>query len=65
MSQKHDDEIILLINKVAATDLRYFTTSKFSRSLVHKKYFSLISPVVFKLGYVFCKERWDTSFEFE
>ena len=28
--------------KVAATDMRYFARSKFSRSLVHKKNFSLI-----------------------
>ena len=29
--------------------------SKFSRSLVHKKNFSLIWEVVFKLGYIFCQ----------
>ena len=29
---------------------------KFSSSLVHKKNFSLIWQVVFKLGYVFCQE---------
>ena len=28
--------------KVAATDMRYFARSNFSRSLVHKKNFSLI-----------------------
>ena len=28
--------------KAAATDMRYFARSKFSRSLVHKKNFSLI-----------------------
>ena len=43
--------------KVAVTDMKYFATSKFSRSLVHKKNFSLIWQVVFKLGYVFCQER--------
>ena len=43
--------------KGAATDMRYFARSKFSRSLVHKKNFSLIWQVVFKLGYVFCHER--------
>ena len=31
--------------KGAATDMRYFARSKFSRSLVHKKHFSLIWPV--------------------
>ena len=36
-----------------------------SSSLVHKKNFSLIWQVIFKLGYVFCQERKDTSFEFE
>ena len=43
--------------KGAATDIRQFARSKFSRSLVHKKNFSLIWQVVFKLGYVFCQER--------
>ena len=51
--------------KGAATDMRYFARSEFSRSLVHKKNFTLIWQVVFGLGYVFCQERWDTSFEFE
>ena len=36
--------------KDAATDMRYFARSEFSRNLVHKKNFSL-------LGYVFCQER--------
>ena len=40
---------LLLIIKVAATDIRYFAKSKFSRSLVQKNYFSLIW-LVFKLG---------------
>ena len=44
--------------------MRYFARSKFSRSLVHKKNFSFIWQVVFKLGYV-CQESWDTSSEFE
>ena len=35
--------------------MRYFARSKFSRSLVHKKNFSLIGYVVIKLGYVFTK----------
>ena len=39
--------------KGAATDMGYFARSKFSRSLVHKKNFSLIGQVVFKVGYVF------------
>ena len=43
--------------KGAATDMRYFVRSGFSRSLVHKKNFSLIRQVVFKLGYLFCQER--------
>ena len=43
--------------KGAATDMRYFAWSKFSRSLVHKYNFSLIWQVVFKLGYVFGQER--------
>ena len=34
--------------KDAATDMRYFARSKFSRSLVHKKNFSLIWQVIFK-----------------
>ena len=42
--------------KVAATDMRYFARSKFSRSLVHKKNISLICQVVFKLGYLFCQK---------
>ena len=41
----------------AATDMRYFARSKFSRSLVHKKKFSLIWQRFFRLGYVFCEER--------
>ena len=43
--------------KVAVRDMRYFTRSKYSRSLVDKKNFSVIWQVVFKLGYVFCQER--------
>ena len=45
--------------------MRYFVKSKFSRNLVHKKNFTLVWQVVLKLGYVFCQERQDTSFEFE
>ena len=48
--------------KAAAKDMRYFARSKFSKSLVHKKNFGLIWPVVFKLEYLFCQGRWDTSF---
>ena len=44
----------IFILKVAATDMRYFTTSKYSMSLVHKKHFSFAWQVVFKLGYLFC-----------
>ena len=43
--------------KGAAIDMRYFARSKFFRSYVHKKNFSLIWEVVFKLGYIFCQER--------
>ena len=43
--------------KDTVTDMRYFAGIKFSRSLVHKKNFSLIWQVVFKLRYVFCQER--------
>ena len=43
--------------KVAVPDIGYFTVSKFSRSLVNKKYFSLILHVVFNLGYLFSQER--------
>ena len=43
--------------KAAATDTRYFTRSKLSRSLVHKKNFNLMWQVVLKLGYLFCQER--------
>ena len=45
--------------------MRYFAKSKLSRSLVHKKNFSLIQQVAFKLGYVFYQERYDTPSEFE
>ena len=41
--------------KGRVTDMRYFAGSKFSMTLVHKKNFSLIWQVVFKLGAVFCK----------
>ena len=41
--------------KVAATDMRYFARTKLSRSLVHKKNFSLIWQVDFNLGYLFCQ----------
>ena len=51
--------------KGAVTDMRYFARSKFSVSLVHKKNSSMIRQVVFKLGYVFCQKRYDSSFKFE
>ena len=47
--------------KVAAADMRCFARSNFYRSLVHKKNFTLIWQVVFKLGYIFCQERQDIS----
>ena len=47
-------EILL---KGAAADMRYFARSKFFRSQVHKKNFSLIWQVVSELGYIFCQER--------
>ena len=55
----------VFVVKGAATDMRYFTRSKFFRSLVHKKSFSLIRKVAFNLGCVFSQERQDTSSEFE
>ena len=45
--------------KVAATDIWYFRKSTFSRKLIHKKNFSFTSQVVFKLGYLFCQERYN------
>ena len=51
--------------KVTATDMRYFAGSKLFGSLVHKKNFGLIWQVVFKLGYLFCQGRYDTTFEVE
>ena len=38
--------------KVAATDVRYFARSKFSRSLVYKKNFSLILQVIYDTYFV-------------
>ena len=49
--------LFLKILKAAAADVGYFARSKFSRSLVHKKNFSLMGQIVFKLGYVLCQER--------
>ena len=43
--------------KAAARDLKYFASSNFFESLVHKKNFGLIWQVVFKLRYLFCKVR--------
>ena len=44
----------LAILKGAVTDMRYFAKSKFFRSQVQKKNFSMIWEVVSDLGYVFC-----------
>ena len=41
--------------KVAAADMRYFARSKFSKSVVHKKHFSVIWQVVLKLDAYFVK----------
>ena len=46
--------IMLKYIKVAVADMRYFARSKLSKSLVHRKKFSLIWEVVFKLVYLFC-----------
>ena len=43
--------------KSAVPDMRHFARVKFFRSLVHKKDFSFIWEVLFRLGYVFCQER--------
>ena len=47
---------------VAATDEIF---CRVSSSFVHKKNFSLIWQEVFKLWYVFSREKLDTSFEFK
>ena len=39
---KQEDDIPIKSIKGAATDIRYFARGKFSRSLIHKKNFSLI-----------------------
>ena len=52
-----NDSGIYYAFKGAATDMRYFARSKFSRSLVYKKSFSLIWKLVFKVGYLFWQER--------
>ena len=42
--------------KIAAADMRYFARGKMHcKSLVHKKIFSLMCQVDFKLGYLFCQ----------
>ena len=48
--------IDLLAFKGAVTGTRYFARSKFFRSLAHKKYFSLIWQIVFKLRYICHRE---------
>ena len=55
--QNKEVNLLLCLLKGAATDMRYFARSNFSKSLVYKKNFSLIRRVVFKLGYVFCQEK--------
>ena len=49
--------LTILFLKGAATEIGYFARSKFFRSQVHKKTFSLIWQVVLELVYVFCQER--------
>ena len=39
--KKRCESNIIFSIKVAATDMKYFTSSKFSRSLIHKKKLSL------------------------
>ena len=46
-------------------DFRYFARSTFTRSLVHKKHFGLMWQKIFKLEYLFCQRRQDTSPEFD
>ena len=53
----HSYSLIYSFLRAAATDMRCFARSKFSRSLLHKKNFSLRWQLVFKLGFVFCQER--------
>ena len=65
MQQEPTLSVESFLIKAAATNMGYFARSKFSRSLVHKKNFSLIWQVIFKLGYLFYQERYDTSSEFE
>ena len=43
-------EVLDLTVRGAVADMRYFARSKFSMSLVHKKNFSLIWQVVFRLA---------------
>ena len=43
--------------KVAAPDMIYFASSKFSGSLVYKIKICMIWQVLFKLEYLFCQER--------
>ena len=60
MSQFFPKSNVLLSSeqlKIAATDVRYFARSKFSKSLVHKEHFNSIWQVAFKLGYLVCQER--------
>ena len=45
----------VVTKRLKSTDMRYFASSKFSKSLVHKKNFSLVWQVLFKLEYLFCQ----------
>lgn len=45
----------ILAMKIAAVEIRYFASSKFSRNLVYKNIFGLVWEVVFKLKYLFFK----------
>ena len=47
----------LQLIKVTATDMIYFARSKVSKSLVQKKYFGLMSQVIFKSEYLFYQGR--------
>ena len=55
----------LRIVKAAGIHMKYVPRSKFLKSLVHKKNFGLIRQVDFKMKYLFCQVRNDTSFELE
>ena len=54
-----------LLKSQADTDMRYFARSRLSRILALQRKFGFAWQVVFKLIYLFCWRRYDTSFEFE